>query len=138
MLQCDCNNITAVRIIDFIYGGKKMDNKTQLSVSTEVLEKMAEIAAKEIDGVKGIAKKAIDLKGAIKSKSVVKGVKVESVNGAVEINIYICVDSKAKIRDVAQAVQQNVKDKIQTMTGTAVTKVNVNVEDIDFAEEIEE
>lgn len=112
-----------------------MENKTELSVSAEVLEKMAEIAAKEIDGVKGIAKRAIDLKGAIKSKSVIKGVKVENVNGAIDINVYICVDSKAKVREVAEAVQQNVKDKIQTMTGTAVTRVNVNVEDIEFVEE---
>lgn len=112
-----------------------MENKTELSVSAEVLEKMAEIAAKEIDGVKGIAKRAIDLKGAIKSKSVIKGVKVDEVNGAIDINVYICVDSKAKVREVAEAVQQNVKDKIQTMTGTAVTRVNVNVEDIEFAEE---
>lgn len=111
------------------------DNKTELSVSTEVLEKMAELAACEIDGVKGVAKKAIDLKGAIKSKSIVKGVKVENVNGAIDINVYICVDSNAKIREVAEAVQQNVKDKIQTMTGTAVTRVNVNIEDIDFSEE---
>ena len=113
-----------------------MNNKsTELSVNTEVIEKMAEIAAMEIDGVAGLAKKAIDLKGALKSKSVVKGVKVESVNGAIEINVYICVDSKSKMREVAEAVQQNVKDKIQTMTGTAVTKVNVNIEDIDFAED---
>lgn len=111
-----------------------MDNKTELSVSTEVLEKMAELAACEIDGVKGVAKKAIDLKGALKTKSVVKGVKVESVNGAIDINVYICVDSKAKMREVAESVQKNVKDKIQTMTGTAVTRVNVNIEDIDFAE----
>ena len=111
-----------------------MDNKTELSVSTEVLEKMAELAACEIEGVDGVAKKAIDLKGALKTKSVVKGVKVESVNGAIEINVYICVDSKAKIREVAEAVQQNVKDKIQTMTGTAVTRVNINIEDIDFTE----
>ena len=112
-----------------------MDNKTQLSVSTEVLEKMATLAAQEIDGVKGIAKKAIDIKGAIKSKSVVKGVKVESVNGAITITIYICVDANAKIREVSEAVQQNVKEKIQTMTGTAVTRVNVNVEDVDFEEQ---
>ncbi len=111
------------------------DNMTELSVSTDVLEKMAELAAKEIDGVKGIAKKVIDLKGALKSKSVVKGVNVENVNGAIAINVYICVDSNAKVREVAEAVQQNVKDKIQTMTGTAVTKVNVNVEDIDFVEQ---
>ena len=112
-----------------------MDNRTQVSVSTDVLEKMAEMAALEVEGVKGIAKRAIDLKGAIKSKSVVKGVKVESVNGAIEISVYICVDSKSKMREVAEAVQQNVKDKIQTMTGTAVTRVNVNIEDLDFAEE---
>ncbi len=112
-----------------------MENKTQLSVSTEVLEKMTEIAACEIDGVKGLAKKAIDLKGAIKSKSALKAVKVESINGAIEINVYICVDSKSRIREVAEAVQQNVKEKIQTMTGSAVTRVNVNVEDVDYEEE---
>lgn len=111
-----------------------MDNKTELSVSTEVLEKMAELAACEIEGVKGVSKKAIDLKGALKTKSVVKGVKVESVNGAIDISVYICVDSNAKMREVAEAVQQNVKEKIQTMTGTAVTRVNVNIEDLDFAE----
>lgn len=111
-----------------------MDNRTEVSVSTEVLEKMAELAACEIEGVKGVAKRAIDIKGALKNKSVVKGVKVESVNGAIDINVYICVDQKAKMREVAEAVQQNVKDKIQTMTGTAVTRVNVNIEDIDFAE----
>lgn len=109
-----------------------MDNKTELSVSTEVLEKMAELAVCEIDGVKGIAKKAIDLKGALKTKSVVKGVRVENVNGAIDITVYVCIDSKAKMRDVAEAVQKNVKDKIQTMTGTAVTRVNVNIEDIVF------
>lgn len=112
-----------------------MEKTTQLSVSTEVLEKMTELAAQEIEGVKGIAKKAIDLKGAIKSKSAFKGVKIESINGAIGITVYICVDSNAKMREVAEAVQQNVKDKVQTMTGTAVTKVNVNIEDIDFEEE---
>lgn len=111
-----------------------MENKTQLSVSTEVLEKMAILAAQEVDGVKGIAKKAIDIKGAIKSKNVVKGVKIESINGAISINIYICVDPNAKMREVAEAVQQNIKEKIQNMTGTAVTRVNVNIEDVDFSE----
>lgn len=113
------------------------DNKTQLSVSTEVLEKMAELAACEIDGVAGLCKKSIDLKGAIKSKTAFKGVKVENINGAVEINVYICVNRSAKVRDVSEAVQKNVKDKIQTMTSTAVTKVNVVVADIKVIDEKE-
>ena len=58
-----------------------MNNKTTtLAVNTDVVEKMAEIAAKEVEGVAGLSKKAIDLKGAVKSKNAFKGVKVESVN----------------------------------------------------------
>lgn len=108
---------------------------TELSVNTEVLEKMAEIAAKEVEGVTGLSKKAIDIKGAVKSKNAFKGVKVESVNGAIKITAYICVSRDAHVREVALKVQQNIKDKIQTMTGTAVTKVNVNVADIEIKPE---
>ncbi len=115
-----------------------MSNRTELSVNTEVLAKMAEIAAKEIDGVMGLSKKAIDLKGAVKTKTPFTGVKVESVNGALNLNVYICVKSDAFVKDVAEKVQANVKEKIQTMTGTAVTQVNVIVADVKLAEETEE
>ena len=111
------------------------NNKTELSVNTEVLEKMAEIAAKEIEGVAGLSKKAIDLKGIVKTKNAFKGVKVENINGAIEISVYICLKQNAKARDVAEKVQSNIKDKIQTMTGNAVTQVNVNIADIDITEE---
>ena len=112
-------------------------NNTELSINTEVLARMAEIAAKEIDGVSGLSKKAIDLKGAVKTKTPFTGVKLESVNGALKINVYICVNKDAVVNSVAEKVQQNVKEKIQTMTGTAITQVNVIVADIeaDSAEE---
>ncbi len=110
------------------------ENNTKLSISTDVLEKMAELAACEVDGVKSLSKKAIDIKGALKAKNVVKGVKIESVNGAIEINIYITVNDNVKVREVAEAVQKNVKDKVQTMTGVAVTKVNVYIADMDLPE----
>ncbi len=106
------------------------NQEMELSVSTEVLEKMVEIAAKEVEGVEGLSKKAMDLKGVMKSKSAFKGVKVENINGAMEINVYLCLKQNAKVREVAEKVQQNVKDKIQTMTGNAITQVNVNIADI--------
>lgn len=111
------------------------ENKTELSVNTEVLEKMAEIAAKEVEGVAGLSKKAVDIKGIIKSKSAFKGVKVENVNGAIDISVYICVKQSAKVKEVAEKVQENIKEKIQNMTGTAVTKVNVCVADIEIEEQ---
>ena len=114
------------------------ENKAGLGVSIGVLEKMAQIAACEIEGVTGLAKKAIDIKGTFKAKSVFKSVKAENINGAIEITVYICVDKDAKVRKVAEAVQENVKEKIQSMTGTAVTKVNVVVADIYFEDETNE
>ena len=115
-----------------------MSNRTELSVNTEVIAKMTEIAAKEIDGVVGLSKKAINLKGAVKSKNPFTGVKIESVNGALKLNVYICVKKDAVVKEVAEKVQENVKEKIQTMTGTAVTQVNVNVADVQLEEETEE
>ncbi|MEE1238917.1 MAG: Asp23/Gls24 family envelope stress response protein [Acutalibacteraceae bacterium] len=111
------------------------NNKTELSVNTEVLEKMAEIAAKEVEGVAGLSKRSIDLKGIVKTKNAFKGVKVENINGAIEISVYVCVKQNAKARDVAEKVQSNIKDKIQTMTGNAVTQVNVNIADIEIEKE---
>lgn len=111
------------------------DNKTELNVSISVLEKMAQIAACEVEGVAGLSKKTIDIKSTFKTKSVFKGVKAENINGAIDITVYICVDKNVDVRKVAEAVQANVKDKIQTMTGTAVTRVNVSISDIYFEDE---
>ena len=111
------------------------ENKTGLGVSIQVLEKMAQIAACEVEGVTGLSKKAIDIKGTFRAKSVFKSVRAENINGAIEITVFICVDKDVKIREVAEAVQENVKEKIQSMTGTAVTKVNVSIADIYFEDE---
>ena len=117
------------------------NNATQLSINTAVIEKMAELAAKEIPGVVGLAKKSIDIKSAVKNvkpAKVFKGVKVESVNGAIKINVYICVEKDAIVKDVAEKVQENVKEKVQNMTHTAVTKVNVTVADVKLEEETDD
>ena len=55
-----------------------------------------------------------------------------------ELCVYIIVAKEANVKQVAEKVQENVKDKVQTMTGTAVTKVNVTVADIKFGGEVEE
>ncbi len=106
------------------------NTSSALSINIDVIKKITKIAATEIDGVVGIPNKNIDLKGVVKSKNPFSGVKVESVNGALEISVYIIVNKEANVKAVSQEVQENVKDKIQTMTGTAVTKVNVIVSDI--------
>lgn len=114
------------------------ENKTELTVSTEVLEKMARIAAKEIEGVAGLPKKAVDLRDVMKAKSAFKEVKVDDVNGAIEITVYICAKQGVQVREVAEAVQKNVKEKVQSLSGVAITRVNVCVADLEDAKEITE
>lgn len=106
-----------------------------LSINVDVLKKMAKIAATEVDGVVGVPNKNIDLKGVVKSKNPFAGVKVESVNDALEIGVYIIVDKNVEVNTIAEKVQENVKEKIQTMTGTAVTKVNVIVADVKLSDD---
>lgn len=108
------------------------DNATKLSINTEVLRKMAEMATLEVEGVVSIAKKNYDLKDAVKAKSPMQGIKIERVNGALEIGVYIVIKKGTKVREIADKIQANVKDKLQTMTNTAVTRVNVIVADIVF------
>ena len=108
------------------------DVQTQLSVNTDVFEKIAEIAAKEVQGVADLSKRSVDIKGIVKSKTPLKSVKVENINGAIDVTVYICADETANVKEVSENVQQNIKDKIQTMTGTAITRINVIVTDIKF------
>ncbi|MBQ4119138.1 MAG: Asp23/Gls24 family envelope stress response protein [Clostridia bacterium] len=106
------------------------NTSSALSINVDVLKKITKLAATEVNGVVGIPNKNIDLKGIVKSKNPFAGVKVENVNGALEISVYIIVSKDVNVKTIAEEVQANVKDKIQTMTGSAVTKVNVIVSDI--------
>ena len=54
-----------------------------------------------------------------------------------EINIGLALKFGAKINDVCTAVQTAVKDNVQTMTGMAVSKVNVYVAKIVFPQDEE-
>ena len=113
-----------------------MANISGLSINIEVLEQMAAIAALETTGVAAMAPKKLDVVNAISRKSVLKPVHAELKNGAININLYIAIVKTAKAKEVAEAVQAGVKEKIQSMTGNAVTKVNVYV--MDAVEEPEE
>lgn len=97
---------------------------------------MAAIAALETTGVAAMTPKKLDVVNAISRKSVLKPVHAELKNGAININLYIAIVKTAKAKEVAEAVQAGVKEKIQSMTGNAVTKVNVYV--MDAVEEPEE
>ncbi len=113
----------------------KLANIGGLSINIEVIEQMAAMAALETGGVAAMSPRKIDVVNAISRKSVLKPVHAEIKNGAVVINVYISILKTANARTTAEAVQESVKEKVQSMTGSAVTKVNVYVMDAVEAEE---
>ena len=54
------------------------------------------------------------------------------------IDVYIKIESGAKITEVAGNIQQSVKEAVQNMTGCVVSRVNVHIADIDLTEATEE
>lgn len=110
-----------------------------LQINRDVIARIAGAAAIEVAGVAGLGNapitKSINIKNPIKGKGTV----ITTDNGAIIADIYITVYRSAKVKTVAEEVQSNVKDKIQTMTGTPVAAVNVYVcESVADEEEITE
>ena len=119
-----------------------MENKktSGLAINNEAVIQIAGIAALEVEGVAGLANRPDQLRN-FKSlmnasrTSHSKSVGFSTDNGAIILDIFISVRDTIKVKDVAEAVQENVKDKVQSMTGNAVAAVNVHVDDLVITEE---
>ena len=105
-----------------------------LEINTDVIEKMVTFATFEVEGAASMSKKSVDLKGIVSTGSALKPVKVAVKNGAVDIDVYVTVKQNANVKEVAENIQKNVKDKVQDMTGNAITRVNVHIADLEEAE----
>lgn len=107
-----------------------MESRSNLTINAEVLENMATIAVKEVEGVAGLAEKGVDLKNVINRGKIYKPVHVTEKNGAVALDIHIKIYQSSNAKQVAENVQKSVKEKLQNMTGNAITKVDVTVADV--------
>lgn len=113
-----------------------MENKSNLKINEEVVAKIASMAALEIEGVDSMANKApMAIKNILNKTAASKAVKIGVVDGSVSIDVYICVLQSANVKSVCESVQLNVKEKVQNMTGNAITKVNVHVADLKAEDE---
>ena len=112
---------------------KEVEEFGNLNISDEVLSTIANIAASEVKGVtamsSGIAGGIVEMLG---KKPIGKGIKVETKEGDVKIDIFLIVDYGVRIPDVAWEVQENVKKSIEAMAGLKVTDVNIHVQGVNF------
>jgi uncharacterized alkaline shock family protein YloU len=107
----------------------------RIEIAPEVIEVIAHMATFEIDGVAGLSSGIVgDLVERLGRKTG-RGVRVDVKDKEAAIDLYIIVEFGQQIPDVAQKVQDNVRDSIQNMTGLIVTQVNVHIVDVHLKQE---
>lgn len=106
-----------------------------LVISEEVISRIACVAAKEVPGVKDVISKPSDIKNILAKDRFSRAVRIQNGNNTLIIDIYVVVKAGVRITAAAEQVQKQVKEAVQNMTGYLVTKVNVNIEDIDLSED---
>ncbi|MEG0913352.1 MAG: Asp23/Gls24 family envelope stress response protein [Oscillospiraceae bacterium] len=106
-----------------------------LKISQDVVASIAKFATLEIDGVESVSTGNLGVKGLITKTNYVKPIKVELLDEVVNVEINVVVKHGVKIQQVANAIQQNVKNAIQSMTGLAVARVDIIVAGITLVNE---
>ena len=85
-------------------------------------------AALEIEGVSGLtANLGSDIAELLGKKSLAKGVSVKTEDDKVVVTLSILMAYGHTIPEVGKAVQEAVKNAVESMTGLEVSAVNVNV-----------
>lgn len=106
-----------------------------LKILEDVIYKIVEIAAADVDGVCGFVRSKVDFVQLFTGSNQQSMIGIKVSGGSAEITLGINVSDGCKVKSVAEKVQQRVKDDVQNMTGIAVTKVNVYVHGIVFDNE---
>lgn len=110
---------------------KPNKNIAGIEISQEAIAKMVSTSVLDVEGVAGVVARPVDIKGVFRDKAS-QAVHVKTGDNDIGVDIYLKLKMGAKIVSVCEAVQENVKTTLQNMTGKAVSKVNVNIVDIEL------
>ena len=99
-----------------------------LQISTDVLAKIARIAALEVGGVAEVtAGGSQSVRSLLGRTGLQKPVVVTLEDGVATVTVHLTVIYGQKIMPLCEKVQENVKQTIQNMTGITVSRVDVLV-----------
>ena len=110
----------------------RSDELGNIHISEEVLAGIA-AAALEVEGVSGLAANlGSDIAELLGKKNLAKGVRVQMEDEKVTVDLSILMSYGHTIPEVGRAVQDGVKNAVESMTGLEIAAVNVNVGGITF------
>lgn len=106
-----------------------------MKIADEVLAMVAGIAVLEVEGVAamsgGLAGGIAEMLG---RKNLSKGIKLEESGQDLRIEVNLVVEFAVNIPRLTGEVQQQVRDRVERITGARVAAVNVNIESVHLPE----
>ncbi|MFF3496924.1 Asp23/Gls24 family envelope stress response protein [Streptomyces sp. NPDC002795] len=125
-------------------GGGDPANRGRTTIADGVVEKIAGLAARDVEGVHAMGSGISRTFGAVRdrvpggAKSVSRGVKAEVGEVQTALDLEIVVEYGVSIADTARAVRENVIVAVERMTGLEVVEVNIAVSDVKLPDEEDE
>lgn len=105
----------------------------KIHIAGEVISIIAGLAAVETDGIAALSGGFQGgLKEAIAMKNLAKGIKIDRTGNVIRIDLYIVMDYGVRIPEVSWNVQENVKKRVEFMTGSSVNEVNIHIQGINM------
>ncbi|MEU7296539.1 Asp23/Gls24 family envelope stress response protein [Streptomyces exfoliatus] len=127
-------------------GGGDPASRGKTTIADGVVEKIAGLAARDVDGVHAMGSGLSRTFGAVRDRvpgggtksGVTRGVKAEVGEVQTALDLEIVVVYGFSITDVAGDVRENVIAAVERMTGLEVVEVNIAVSDVKLPEDEEE
>lgn len=113
---------------------KSAAKKGTLKVSENVIAAIVKNTALEISGVDRIPPKPVSVKSLFRSSPDPSDIRVTMSEGMCEIGLSVIIKCGSEAVAVCSQIQEKVKAAVQSMTGVPVSKVDVSVSDVSFAE----
>lgn len=111
----------------------RSDELGNIHISEEVLAAIAAAAALEVEGTSSLAANlGSDIAELLGKKNLAKGVRVKMEEDKVEVELSVLMAYGHTIPEMGKAIQDGVKQAIESMTGLEVGCVNVNVAGVTF------
>ena len=115
---------------EYISRPEEMGN---IHISEEVLAVIAAAAAREVDGVSGLAGgQSGDPTEPLAGKKLSRSISIQVNDDALTIRVAVLIKYGYVIPDVGQAVQDAVASAVENTTGLKVENVNVHVAGVTF------
>ena len=126
--------------IDATSEDEDVDSEDSLTFSNGVIEKIVAIAMRGVPGVVGMKGSWFNrVQDAFGASDSTKGVSVEvTPESAVRVNISVLIEYGAYAPQVFEDVKRAVVKQVSGMTGLEVAGVNLRIEDVLTADEIEQ